>query len=164
MNIERGDIYYIRPHLTTGGEIWSGRPAIVVSGDRINHAGSTVEVVYLTTRPKEDLPTHVTIRSASRESIAVCEQISTVALERIGTYAGHVTDAELMNLEIAMMISLDIRHGSSAPTEEPRIQNVNPVYPPPRGRSAGAACRNDRKVRNHQNHVRFAACHLAAAA
>lgn len=131
MNIERGDIYYIRPHLTTGSEIWSGRPAIVVSGDRINHAGSTVEVVYLTTRPKEDLPTHVTIRSASRESIAVCEQISTVALERIGTYAGHVTDAELMNLEIAMMISLDIRHGSSAPTEEPRIQNVNPVYPPP---------------------------------
>lgn len=130
MNIERGDIYYIQPYFSSGSEQQGGRPAVIVSNEANNQFSPTVEVVYLTTQPKSDLPTHVTIRSAPRESIALCEQISTVALERIGTYAGHVTDAELMNLEIAMMISLDIRHGSSAPTEEPRAQNVNPTYPP----------------------------------
>ena len=131
MNISRGDICYIQSNFSSGSEQWGGRPAVIVSNEANNQFSPTVEVVYLTTRPKNDLPTHVTIRSAPRESIALCEQISTVALERVGAYAGHVTDAEMAQLEIAMMISLDIRYASSAPTEEHRIQNADPLYPPP---------------------------------
>jgi len=164
MNISRGDICYIQSNFSSGSEQWGGRPAVIVSNEANNQFSSAVEVVYLTTQPKNDLPTHVTIRSAPRESIALCEQISTVALERVGAYAGHVTDTEMAQLEIAMMISLDIRYASSAPTEEHRIQNADPVSPPPRGRTAGRACHYDRKVRNHQSNVRFAAGNCAAAA
>jgi len=130
MNISRGDICYIQSNFSSGSEQWGGRPAVIVSNEANNQFSSAVEVVYLTTQPKNDLPTHVTIRSAPRESIALCEQISTVALERVGAYAGHVTDTEMAQLEIAMMISLDIRYASSAPTEEHRIQNADPVSPP----------------------------------
>ena len=72
--IERGDIWYMESgYNTVGSEQRPGRPAIVVSNDRNNEHSSTLEVVYLTTQPKHDLPTHVTIRSTNRESIALCE-------------------------------------------------------------------------------------------
>ena len=61
--IKRGDIWYIESgYNTVGSEQRPGRPAIVVSNDRNNEYSSTLEVVYLTTQPKHDLPTHVTIR------------------------------------------------------------------------------------------------------
>jgi len=68
-----------------------------------------VEMVYLTTKPKHDLPTHVSIKSLSRESIAICEQITTVAVERIGQYHGRVSSSEMAALEQAMLISLDLK-------------------------------------------------------
>ena len=72
MDIKRGDIWYIESGYSVGSEQRAGRPAIVVSS-------GTVEVVYLTTQPKRDLPTHVTISSLSRESTALCEQITSVS-------------------------------------------------------------------------------------
>lgn len=113
MSFKRGDIYYVERSVYTGSEQGAGRPAIIVSNDKNNEFGSTVEVVYLTTQPKKDLPTHVVIRSVARESIAICEQITTVAIERIGDYKGHVTDVEMANLEIAMLISLDMQMGEA---------------------------------------------------
>ncbi len=104
MRIRRGDIYFVKPHFSTGSEQRGGRPAV-------NEYSATVEVVYLTTKKKNDLPTHVTIRSSERISTALCEQVTTVALERIGYYIGHVTDVELKNLDIAMMISLGVQIG-----------------------------------------------------
>ena len=58
--IRRGDIYYIDKYPTIGSEQQAGRPAIIVSNEKNNQHSSTVEVVYLTTQPKADLPTHVT--------------------------------------------------------------------------------------------------------
>jgi len=92
MSFKRGEIYYIENSFaTTGSEQRPGRPAVIVSNDNNNERSTTVEVVYLTTQPKTDLPTHVLIRSLSRESTAICEQITTVAMERIGTFKGRVT-------------------------------------------------------------------------
>ena len=105
--IKRGDIRYIESgYITVGSEQRPGRPAIVVSNDRNNEYSSTLEVVYLTTQPKHDLPTHVTIRSTNRESIALCEQITSVAVERFGDYCGRVTEQEMSRIETAMQISL----------------------------------------------------------
>lgn len=118
--IKRGDIWYVESGFSTGSEQRPGRPAIVVSNDQNNYHSSTVEVIYMTTQPKRDLPTHVAIHSLSRESIAICEQITTVAIERIGNYRGHVTEAEMRGIEKAMLISLGITEDSDAeePSEE----------------------------------------------
>lgn len=113
MNFKRGEIYYVESGFaTTGSEQRPGRPAVIVSNDKNNEHSTTVEVVYLTTQPKADLPTHVLIRSLSRESTAICEQITTVATERIGSLKGKVTDTEMANIEIAMLVSLDLQMGT----------------------------------------------------
>jgi mRNA interferase MazF len=139
MGFKRGDIYYVDRSVFTGSEQASGRPAIIVSNEKNNEYSSTVEVVYLTTQPKKDLPTHVVIRSAAKESIAICEQITTVAVERIGSYKGHVTDTEMMNLEIAMLISLDMQVGTvKEKVVEVPVEKVKEVpVPLPMGPDAG---------------------------
>lgn len=109
MQIKRGDIWYVESGYTTGSEQRPGRPAVVVSNDKNNEFGRTVEMVYLTTQPKRELPTHTIIGSLSRESTAICEQITTVAVERIGDYYGRVTGEEMAAIEAAMIISLDLR-------------------------------------------------------
>ena len=99
MEIKRGSIWYVESsYAAVGSEQRPGRPAIVVSNDKNNQHSGTVEMVYLTTQPKHDLPTHVTIHSTNRVSIAICEQITTVAVERIGSYYGQATDEEMPRL------------------------------------------------------------------
>lgn len=108
MLIKRGDIFYVASGHVTGSEQRAGRPAIVVSNDVNNEHSPTVEMVYLTTKPKRDSPTHVRIKSLSRESTAICEQITTVAIERLGKHNGRITQAEMIALESAMLVSLGL--------------------------------------------------------
>lgn len=118
MQIRRGDIWYIEKGYSTGSEQRSGRPAIIVSNDTNNQHSATVEVVYLTTQPKTDLPTHVQINSLSRESTTICEQITTVAVERLGNYHGHVTNEEMQELNNAMLISLGMQNADVLEPQE----------------------------------------------
>lgn len=108
MAILKGDIYYIEKYQTYGSEQQSARPAIVVSNNKCNESSAVVEVVYLTTQPKTDLPTHVTIRSTGRTSTALCEQIASVSVDRIGNYIATVSDDEMINIDIALMVSLGL--------------------------------------------------------
>lgn len=105
---KRGEIYYVEPYYTTGSEQRAGRPAIIVSNEKNNANSATVEVVYLTTQPKHDLPTHVTVRGTGKDSIALCEQITSISMDRLGEYCGECSKQELAALETAMMISLDL--------------------------------------------------------
>lgn len=56
----------------------------------------------------------MTIRSTGRTSIALCEQVSSVSTERVNNYIGQVTDQEMENIDIALMISLGINRGVKA--------------------------------------------------
>ena len=105
--MKRGQIYYVRSNYREeGSEQRGGRPAVIVSNDKNNAKSNTVEVVYMTTKPKTDLPTHVYIESALRPSTLLCEQISTVSEERIGEWIGELTDDEVKELDVALAISL----------------------------------------------------------
>lgn len=108
-DIRRGEIVYIgKGGITTGSEQHPNRPAIVVSNDMNNEHSEVIEVVYLTTQPKTDLPTHVTIRSTSKLSTALCEQVSAVSVDRVNAYAGQCSEKEMENIDIALMISLGL--------------------------------------------------------
>lgn len=108
--IRRGEIFYIsRGGVTShGNEQYADRPAVVVSNDKNNENSGVIEVVYMTTQPKTDLPTHVTVRSTGRISTVLCEQVYSVAVERVGAYIGQCSDAEMQNIDIALMISLQL--------------------------------------------------------
>lgn len=108
MQIKRGDIWYIDRGINSGSEQRAGRPAVVVSNDKNNQFSPTIEVVYLTTQPKKDLPTHVLITNGGRESTVLCEQVTTVAVERLTTYRGRVSEEEMRAIEEAILVSLDL--------------------------------------------------------
>lgn len=110
--IRRGEIFYIaRGGATNGSEQFADRPAVVVSNDENNKHSGVIEVVYMTTQPKTDLPTHVTVRSTGRLSTVLCEQVSSVSTDRVNNYIGQVSEQEMKNIDIALMISLQLSGG-----------------------------------------------------
>lgn len=113
MDIRRGDIWYIEAGRSIGSEQRGGRPAIVVSNDCNNRYSGVVEIVYLTTAPKKELPTHVTIHGIgnTKKSTALCEQITVVPKERLTNLMGRVTKKEMQEIETAMEISLGLKTG-----------------------------------------------------
>lgn len=109
MSYKRGENFYIeRAGDSYGSEQQAGRPAIVVSNDKNNEYSSTLEVVYLTTQPKTELPTHIDIRSTKKNSIALCEQIHTVSVQRVGDFVGNCSEYEMQMIDAALLISLGI--------------------------------------------------------
>lgn len=108
-DLHRGEIYYIsRGVASYGHEQQADRPAVIVSNEKNNENSGVVEVIYLTTQPKTDLPTHTVIRSTGRVSTVLCEQIVSVSVDRIAGYIGQVSEQEQKNIDIALMISLQL--------------------------------------------------------
>lgn len=106
---KRGEIYYIeRGGYVVGSEQAAGRPAIIVSNNLANKHSDNVTVVYLTTQPKTELPTHVFINSAQKVSIALCECIVSVSKERIGSYYGKATPEEMEQISAALCVALEL--------------------------------------------------------
>lgn len=128
IEVKRGEIYYIvSNYQEEGSEQRAGRPAVIVSNDKGNQHSNIIEVVYLTTQPKADLPTHIDIKSANRPSIALCEQISSVSKERLGDFIGTCTKYELEMLDAGMMISLGIDAPVQKVVVKPQEKNENIV-------------------------------------
>lgn len=114
VEVHRGEIFYILNGETgyTGSEmmISQGRPGVIVSNDIGNKNASIVSVVFLTTKVKNSMPTHVPIKCKC-PSIAMCEQVYTISKKRIGDYIGKLTDEEMAAINEALSVSLGI-HGS----------------------------------------------------
>lgn len=110
MSIHRGDIYYIKSDgvLAAGCEIRPGRPAVIVSNDMNNQFSTVVEVVYLTLKNKKPLPTHVKVCCAGKTGTALCEQVTSVSVDRLSDLMGCCTPVELEQIDKAVMVSLGI--------------------------------------------------------
>lgn len=52
------------------------------------------------------MPTHVRIESAGKRSTALCEQISSVDVSRLGDFKGHLTDREMAQVDVASWLLL----------------------------------------------------------
>lgn len=106
--VKRGDIFYIT-YSKNFNDSYSydttGRPGVIVSDDHLNRGSEYVEVVYLTTKIKRDMPTHADVFCKS-PSTALCETIHTVKKDRIGTYVRTVSDEEMEGIERGLRRSL----------------------------------------------------------
>lgn len=105
--VKKGDIFYIAKSVSVGSEQHGGRPAIVVSNNYGNRYSDCVEIVYLTTKSKHKLPTHVDI-IAREPSTALCEQICTVSKKRLESYVRSLSLTERRMIDTALLISLGI--------------------------------------------------------
>ena len=104
----RGKICFIGKGIAVGSEQAGDRPAIIFSSDEQNRSSREVEVVFLTTKKKNLMPTHVPVDSAPDPSIALCEQIQTVDKWRIKEYLGTATWEEMEKIDQALAISLGL--------------------------------------------------------
>jgi mRNA interferase MazF len=112
-DIRRGDIYVIdfdppkgEEH-KVGSEIMKRRPAVVLSRDAINKVRRTVMVIPLSSSPQPAPVFAVPVPSAGPNSVAVCDQITTVnkatrVLKRIGA----LTPEDLRLVEHGVMDAL----------------------------------------------------------
>lgn len=107
--VKRGDIFYIAnsKFYSTDPTNEAGRPGIIVSCDELNEHSPVVEVVYLTTKDKKPMPTHVGIL-CKIPSTALCETIYTVTKDRLGDFVRTCTDREMAAIDRGMICSLGI--------------------------------------------------------
>lgn len=108
MGVYRGDIFFVRNFVrVSGSEQTANRPAIVVSNDIGNHHSDMCQVVYLTTKEKKPLPTHVKV-ICQTPSTALCEQVCSVSQDRLTEYIRTCTDEEMEAIDRALMVSLGL--------------------------------------------------------
>lgn len=115
--MRRGEIYYVQRRDTVGAETMKARPAVIVSNDKLNATSGVIEVVYLTTQPKKDMPTHATIQATGVTSTVLCEQIDHVAVQLVGDYCGTCTTEEMNAIDLALLASLDLAKAKAEDTK-----------------------------------------------
>jgi mRNA interferase MazF len=99
--IRRGEVWLADLEPTRGNEQTGERPVLIVSADRFNQGrGRLVIAVPLTTR-KRGLPVHVEVRPPDgglRDvSFAMCEQVRSLAVERLGPQPFGTVPAAVLN-------------------------------------------------------------------
>lgn len=98
-------------HPATGTEIWSNRPALIVSANQINDRSGFACVVYLSKSPnKRSTPTHVQIDShdGNGTTMALCEQVHTVDASRLRRRLGRVDMSAIKEVDAAIAFALSL--------------------------------------------------------
>lgn len=115
----KGDIWLViddpaQPPI--GTELWSNRPAIIVSNNVTGNHSGFVQVVYLTTSAsKRSGPTHIMVpaplvgkNQPQNEVMALCEQIHTVDVSRLGQQLGALSRSRMHEIDQALALTLSI--------------------------------------------------------
>ena len=107
--VMRGEVYYIKNFPTVGHEQRSGRPAVIVSNNENNSHSGTYEICYMTLQNKPKLPTHVFVDCGPCiNSTILCEQITTVAEDKLGDFMCRIPEHLEAELDKALAISLHL--------------------------------------------------------
>lgn len=110
--IWRGEIYYVDLGQPVGHEPAFRRPAVVVSVDILNNGpGGLVAVVPLTTA-RYGLRSHVALEpdgsGLGRTSYARCDQLRTIAVERLLSRQGMLDPQRMQAVDQALRFVLDL--------------------------------------------------------
>ena len=110
--VRRGEIYQVDWSNGRGSEQSGIRPALVVQNDVGNEFSSTTIVAAVTTRRGRAYPFQVAIRADDsglpRDSIVKCEQIQTIAKDRLGQLMGRLDDESMSRVGYALSLSLGL--------------------------------------------------------
>lgn len=112
--IKRGDIFYADLSPVVGSEQGGIRPVIIIQNDVGNRYSPTVIVSAITSQiNKAKLPTHVEISSEeyglNKDSVVLLEQVRTLDKRRLKEKIGHMTDEDMIKVDIALKTSLDLK-------------------------------------------------------
>lgn len=117
MNMYRGDVFYMEN--TDGNE----KPVIIITPDEILEKNPDyVYTILMTTKEKDKAPTHVEVM-CKVPSVALCERIYRVNVDRIGEYIRSCTKEEIQKVDEAIMLTLGIAGNNNAADQE-RIKQL----------------------------------------
>lgn len=99
----------MEPHI--GSEQGGTRPVVVLQNNIGNRHSPTLIVATVTTRTekKKNQPTHVLVDSNpafEEPSMILLEQISTIDKSRIERFMGYASKAEMLRIDMALLVSL----------------------------------------------------------
>lgn len=128
-NIHRGDIFWVdHPQQGVGSEMKKVRPAVVVSNEKNNLFSPNIEICYLTTaEKKKHLPTHMEIMLIGTKNTVLCENVYTIAKDRLGNYIASLGRDEQALVDRALLISLGLPSMENFPQTQKSVQSVQ--YP-----------------------------------
>lgn len=113
MNIKRGDIFYASLGPVVGSEQDGIRPVLIVQNDVGNKYSPTIIALAITSRIKNDLPTHIKIDGEKygleKDSIILAEQIRTLDKSRLRERIGNLDTETMLKVKEALKISFSIR-------------------------------------------------------
>jgi len=95
-NLKPGDVYWLVSASGEGHEQLGRRPALIVTDSRLTSLGLTW-IVPLTTTDR-GWPVHVRVHFDKGVSVAMCEQLRSISVERLGRLAGSIPYDELLDV------------------------------------------------------------------
>ena len=108
----RGEIWLVNLNPTRGHEQAGIRPGLVVSVDLFNHGPAGLVVLLPLTTQDKGIPFHLEVNppegGLSAKSFIKCEDIRSVAKERLSRQLGAVSPATMVAVEDRMRILLEL--------------------------------------------------------
>lgn len=111
---KRGQIYIADLTDVKGSEQGGYRPVLIIQNDIGNRYSPTVIVACITSRVKNNMPTHAMLIDEFREgldkdSVILLEQIRTLDKRRLRKYIGTISNSEMDKVNEALKISVGLR-------------------------------------------------------
>ena len=111
--VKRGDIYYADLSPVVGSEQGGIRPVLIIQNNVGNKYSPTVIAAAITSRmSKTRLPTHIDIYAdevgLQKDSVILLEQIRTLDKRRLKERMGHLDDATMDHVNMAIAISFGL--------------------------------------------------------
>lgn len=116
--VKKGEIYTVRMDTGVGSEQGATRPGLIISGDGGNATSPLVIVAYLTTRDHNIGIHYGPTKATGRPSYVMCEQIFTVAKERLGRLLGALSQNEMREIESRLDEVFDMGYVDNTPLYE----------------------------------------------
>ena len=104
----RGDVYWVALDPALGTEIRKTRPAVVISNDSCNRYGSRVVVLPVTSNVESLYPGEARIEVRGEPGRVLGDQIRSIDKTRLRSRIGRLTKQELLSVENAVQITLDL--------------------------------------------------------
>ena len=117
----RGEVYYAYLEPSFGHEQGGTRPVLILQNDVGNYYSPTLIVTAATTQKrKKPMPTHVELAGVEGlpdTSVFMLEVLRTIDKQRIRSYAGKLTPAQMDKIDTALRVSLRLGEDAYLPTE-----------------------------------------------
>lgn len=108
----RGDIWMIDLDPTRGHEQAGKRPALVISDDVFNSGPAGLIIVLPVTSQAKGIRTHVAVQppegGLKKPSFIKCEDVRSVAVERLGKRLGAVSPATMEAVAMRLRVLMDL--------------------------------------------------------